>query len=161
MKGGGCPLPKGATVSCPAAGAGFPKDAWKPGGDSVSQFFLSIIPAAIHSLFMSKSQSTLCVMFFDHFGFSIASSISGNDCWVCFSRQGCCETSATRGPHLFCNETCAQSECEAAGKGAKESWYWRRENYSSHPYECCNRTVPPLVVAAAVHGAIKPWVANL
>ena len=79
--------------------------------------------------------------------------------------QGCCETSATRGPHLFCNETCAQSECEAAGKGATESWYWRPENYSSHPYECCNKTVSPLVAgatAAVAHdGSIKPWVANL
>ena len=70
----------------------------------------------------------------------------------------------SRRPHLFCNESCAQSECEAAGKGAAESWYWRAENYSSHPYECCNKTALPLVVgatAAAHGGAIKPWVANL
>ena len=63
MAGGGCPLPEGVTVSCPAAGAGFPKDAWKPGGDPVSYFFcffvlsfflsLAIHPLLVHCPFQS------------------------------------------------------------------------------------------------------------
>ena len=33
VAGGGCPLPEGTAVSCPAPGAGMSADAWKPGGD--------------------------------------------------------------------------------------------------------------------------------
>jgi hypothetical protein len=90
MAGGGCPLPAGTIVSCPAAGAGMPPNSWKPGGD-----------------------------------------------------PGCCQASYNRGAGLSCNSSCAEAECLAAGKLPGESWSWRPENYSSHPYECCNKTVPP------------------
>ena len=40
-----------------------------------------------------------------------------------------------------CNEACAKKECEDAGAKPGESWYWKAENYSQHPYECYNKTV--------------------
>jgi outer membrane protein assembly factor BamB len=56
---------------------------------------------------------------------------------------GCCMSSSNRigkdGPH-HCNETCARKECEDAGAKPGESWHWKAENYSEHPYECCNVT---------------------
>ena len=36
---------------------------------------------------------------------------------------------------LVCNTSCAEAECTA-----DPNWYWRPENYSRHPFECCNRT---------------------
>mmetsp|Transcript_13797 Transcript_13797/g.41214 ORF Transcript_13797/g.41214 Transcript_13797/m.41214 type:complete len:123 (+) Transcript_13797:109-477(+) len=47
--------------------------------------------------------------------------------------EGCCESSANRGPTVpTCNVTCAKAECTAA------KMFWRPENYSVHPYTCCD-----------------------
>eukprot|EP00038_Savillea_parva_P011118 m.195216 g.195216 ORF g.195216 m.195216 type:complete len:454 (-) comp19427_c0_seq1:180-1541(-) len=45
--------------------------------------------------------------------------------------DGCCESSANRGPGDNCNVTCAKDECAAA------KMHWLPENFSSHPYTCC------------------------
>ena len=99
VAGGGCPLPAGTTVSCPAPGAGMPTDSWKPGGD-----------------------------------------------------PGCCESSESRGKGHECNVTCAQAECAAAGALAKESWFWKAENYSQHPCACAPPAGPPARSPACLLG---------
>ena len=96
MAGGGCPLPPGTTLSCPAAQAGMPVDAWMPGGD-----------------------------------------------------PGCCVSSEDRGHGHKCNVTCAMAECNAAGKKAGATWWWKPEDYSKHKYECCNKTIPPYTALTA------------
>ena len=48
---------------------------------------------------------------------------------------GCCESNSDRGPTApKCNLTCAEAECAAA------HMFWIPENYSAHPYTCCNHS---------------------
>lgn len=55
--------------------------------------------------------------------------------------DGCCESSANRGPSLpECNKTCAEAECAAA------NMTWKVENWTVHPYTCCH---PPTLHALA------------
>ena len=65
------------------------------------------------------------------------------DSWKPGGDPGCCEATDNRGNGLSCNVSCAQAECAAAGAKNGESWYWKPENYSEHPYECCNKYVHP------------------
>jgi hypothetical protein len=46
----------------------------------------------------------------------------------------CCISSARRGPDAVCNKACAEAEC-----AADPGMFWKPENYSIHPYECCRR----------------------
>ena len=53
---------------------------------------------------------------------------------------GCCVASSRRGrdPGVKCDVSCAEAECAAA------SMFWRPENYTTHPYECCLKPTPPI-----------------
>eukprot|EP00039_Didymoeca_costata_P014603 m.237650 g.237650 ORF g.237650 m.237650 type:complete len:435 (+) comp16057_c0_seq35:117-1421(+) len=65
--------------------------------------------------------------------------------WVPGDDQGCCISFGHRGTNLTCNESCAQAEC------AKAKMYWKPENYSSHPYECCQ--APPTMEHLKYHNS--------
>lgn len=59
--------------------------------------------------------------------------VGPEDSWFLGGDPGCCESSSRRGPGLYCNQECAKKECKTAGM------YWKPENYSIHPYECCSQ----------------------
>ena len=58
-------------------------------------------------------------------------TVGPKDSWTLGGDPGCCESNDHRGPVEYCNQQCAMKECANAGM------YWKPENYSIHPYECC------------------------
>jgi hypothetical protein len=62
--------------------------------------------------------------------------------------QCCCS-----GEHNGHSEADARAECEAAAKQPGESWYWKPEDYSHNPFECCSKVGAAVAVAFEISGA--------
>lgn len=61
-----------------------------------------------------------------------APQVGASDAWMPGGdAPNCCTSSSNRGAGAYCDLACAQSECAAAGM------VWKPENYTVHPYECC------------------------
>ena len=66
-----------------------------------------------------------------------AASVGPTDSWTPGGDPHCCISSSRRGPNAYCNLDCAEKECSS-----DPGMVWKPENYSIHPYECCQSKRP-------------------
>lgn len=66
-----------------------------------------------------------------------AASVGPIDSWTPGGDPHCCISSSRRGPNAYCNLDCAEKECSS-----DPGMVWKPENYSIHPYECCQSKRP-------------------